>query len=196
MAEKVLNVITLCGSLRKGSYNAALARMLPGLAPPGMKITPSPPWDKIPIYNADVESEQGFPAPAVELADAIRAADGVIIVSPEYNWSIPGGLKNTIDWLSRMKDPPLTGKPVAIQSAARGLLGGSRMQYHLRQTLTMVEALTFGKPEVIVSFAPQKFHEQTLELLDETAINLIKAQLAGFEKFIRYHEKAKQAAGQ
>jgi chromate reductase len=196
MAEKVLNVITLCGSLREGSYNAALTRMLPGLAPSGMKITPSPSWAKIPIYNADDETANGFPAAVTELADAIRAADGVIIVSPEYNWSIPGGLKNTIDWMSRLKDQPFIGKPVAIQSAARGLLGGSRMQYHLRQTLTMVEALTFGKPEVIVSFAPQKFHETTLELLDETAIGLIKTQLAGFEKFIRYHEKAKQAAGQ
>ena len=127
------------------------------------------------------------------MADAIRKADGVIIVSPEYNWSMPGGLKNAIDWLSRQKDQPFIGKPVAIQSAARGLLGGSRMQYHLRQTLTMVEALAFGKPEVIVSFAPQKFHEQTLELLDDTALNLIKTQLTGFEKFIRYHEKAKAA---
>lgn len=187
MVEKVLNVTTLCGSLRKGSYNAALARMLPGLAPPGMKITPAPSWAKIPIYNADHETEHGFPAAVTELADDIRAADGLIIVSPEYNWSIPGGLKNAIDWMSRLKDQPFVGKPVAIQSAARGLLGGSRMQYHLRQTLTMVEAMTFGKPEVIVNFAPQKFHEESLELHDKTALDLIKAQLAGFEKFIRRH---------
>jgi chromate reductase len=118
-------------------------------------------------------------------ADAIRSADGVIIVSPEYNWSIPGGLKNAIDWVSRMKDQPINDKPVAFQSAAGGILGGSRMQYHLRQSLTSVDTMLFGRPEVLITFAAQKFDEKTLELKDQTAIDLIKQQLAAFEKFIR-----------
>ena len=118
-------------------------------------------------------------------ADAIRGADGLIIVSPEYNWSIPGGLKNAIDWVSRMKDQPFKDKPVALQSAAGGILGGSRMQYHLRQSLTSVDVILFGRPEVLVTFAAQKFDEKTLELKDQTAIDLIKQQLAAFEKFIR-----------
>ena len=91
------------------------------------------------------------------------------MVSPEYNWSIPGGLKNAIDWVSRMKEQPFKDKPVALQSAAGGILGGSRMQYHLRQSLLSIDALLFGKPEVIVTFAAQKFDEKTLELKDQTA---------------------------
>ncbi len=77
-----LNVVSIYGSLRKGSFNAALARTLPRLAPPGMTIGPTPPWDAIPIYNADDQAASGFPAPVQALADAIRKADGVIVVSP------------------------------------------------------------------------------------------------------------------
>ena len=80
-----LNVITIHGSLRKGSFNAALARTLPKLAPPGMTIGPAPSWAAFPIYNADDQAASGIPAPVQALADAIRKADGVIIVSPEYN---------------------------------------------------------------------------------------------------------------
>ena len=187
MADQ-LDVLVICGSLRKGSYNAALARMLPGLAPPGIKLRPAPSFETFPIYNADIQNSTGFPADVVAWADAIRSADGVIIVSPEYNWSIPGGLKNAIDWVSRMKDQPFNGKPVALQSAAGGILGGSRSQYHLRQSLTSVDVHLFGRPEVIVTFAPQKFDEKTLELKDQAAIDLIKQQLAGFEKYIRRHK--------
>ena len=115
----------------------------------------------------------------------MRAADGVLICSPEYNWSIPAPLKNAIDWVSRMKDQPFANKPVAFQSAATGLLGGSRMQYHLRQSLTSIDAYLFGRPEVIVTFAAQKFDEKTLELTDQPSIDMIRQQLAGFEKFIR-----------
>lgn len=180
-----LKVITICGSLRKGSYNAALARLLPRLAPAGLKITGGPPFDSFPHYNLDIQNESGFPPPVTAFADAIRAADGVIIVSPEYNWTIPGTLKNAIDWVSRMKDQPFAGKPVALQSCSPSLLGGSRMQYHLRQSLTSIDALLFGRPEVIVTFAQHKFDEKTLELKDQPTIDTIKQQLAGFETFIR-----------
>ena len=184
MAETV-NVITICGSLRKGSYNAALARQLPGLAPAGLSIKAAPAWDKIPIYNFDIQNSSGFPADVEAWGDAIRAADGVIIVSPEYNWSIPGGLKNAIDWVSRMKEVPFKDKPVAIQSCAGGVLGGGRMQYHLRQCLTSIDAHLFGKPEILVTFAPKKFDEKTLDLTDQPTIDIVKQQLAGFEKYVR-----------
>ena len=131
-----------------------------------MKITPAPAWADIPIYNFDIQSA-GFPAPVTAWADAIRNADGVIIVSPEYNWTIPGGLKNAIDWTSRMKDDPFKGKPVAIQSCAGGLLGGARMQYHLRQCLTSVESVMLIRPEVFVNFSAKKFAEGSLELTDQ-----------------------------
>ena len=187
MADQQLDVLVICGSLRKGSYNATLARTLPGLAPAGMKLRSAPSFEKLPIYNFDLQQSGGFPAEANAWADAVRSADGVIVVSPEYNWSIPGGLKNAIDWVSRMKEQPFKDKPVALQSAAGGILGGSRMQYHLRQSLLSIDALLFGKPEVIITFAAQKFDEKTLELKDQTAIDLVKQQLAGFEKFIRRH---------
>src|SRR6202140_1618795 len=174
MADNTLNVIAICGSLRKGSYNASLARTLPSLAPAGMSITPAPAWDKMPIYNPDIQAGTGFPADAEAWAAAIRSADGILIVSPEYNWSIPGGLKNAIDWVSRMKNQPFAGQPVAVQSAAGGLLGGARMQYHLRQSLQSLDVYFFGRPEVIVSFAPQKFDAATLELKDQTTIDMVK----------------------
>ena len=109
----------------------------------------------------------------------------MVIVSPEYNWSIPGGLKNAIDWVSRMKDNPFKEKPVALQSASGGQVGGARMQYHLRMTLTMVEAFLFGRPEVFVNFAAKKIDEKTGELTDEPTKDIIKTQLVGFAKFIR-----------
>jgi chromate reductase, NAD(P)H dehydrogenase (quinone) len=185
VADRQLDVLVICGSLRKGSYNAALARTLPALAPEGLTLHAAPPFDRFPIYNHDIQDATGFPAEVNAWADAIRRADGIIIVSPEYNWSIPGGLKNAIDWVSRMKEQPFKDKPVALQSAAGGILGGSRMQYHLRQSLISVDAILFGRPEVIVTFAAQKFDGKTLELKDQTAIDLIRQQLAAFEKFIR-----------
>jgi chromate reductase, NAD(P)H dehydrogenase (quinone) len=186
MAEEPIDALVICGSLRKGSYNAALARMLPALAPAGMKLRSAPSFANLPIYDYDIQAASGFPPEADAWADAIRGADALIIVTPEYNWSIPGGLKNAIDWVSRMKDQPFKDKPVALQSAAGGILGGSRAQYHLRQCLISVDAVLFGRPEVIVTFAPQKFDEKTLELKDPTAIELIKQQLAAFEKFARH----------
>jgi chromate reductase, NAD(P)H dehydrogenase (quinone) len=179
-----LNILTICGSLRKGSFNAALARSLPALAPAGLSIKPAPAWADIPIYNHDIQ-EAGWPAPVTAWADAIRSADGVIIVSPEYNWTIPGGLKNAIDWTSRMKNDPFKGKPVAIQSCAGGLLGGARMQYHLRQCLTSVESVVLIRPEVFVNFAAKKFDERTLELTDQATKDMVKLQLEAFEKFVR-----------
>ena len=114
MADKTLNVICICGSLRKGSYNRMVMNLLPGYAPEGMIITEAPSFAEFPLYNADIQNATGFPAPVQKLADAVRAADGVIFVSPEYNYSIPGGLKNAIDWVSRVPNQPFAGKPVTM----------------------------------------------------------------------------------
>ncbi|MBI2714818.1 MAG: NAD(P)H-dependent oxidoreductase [Rhizobiales bacterium] len=183
MADK-LNVLVICGSLRKGSYNASVARALPALAPPELALTPAASFAKFPIYNADDQTATGIPADVKAWCDAIRAADGVIIVSPEYNWSIPGGLKNAIDWASREKDIAFKDKPVVLMSAAPGLLGGGRMQYHLRMALTAIEAQMFGKPEVFVNYAAKKIDEKTGELTDEPTKDMIKQQLAAFVKFV------------
>jgi len=184
MADK-LNVLAICGSLRKGSFNRMLMNASIGLAPEGMSIKEGPPWAPIPIYNFD-DQQGGWPAPVTAWADAIRSADGVLIVSPEYNWSVPGGLKNAVDWVSRMpaKEQPFNGKPVAVQSAAGGLIGGERAQLAWRQSLTSVDVHWFGRPEVIINFAAQKFDEGG-KLKDQAAVDMIKAQLAAFEKYIR-----------
>src|ERR1041384_2124358 len=115
MADK-LNVITISGSLRKGSYNTALSQQLHKWAPEGMSIAAAPAWADLPTYNADDQGATVFPAPAPRLPDPIRPADGYIIVSPKYNYGVPGGVKNAVDWVSRMKDQPFKDKPVAIQS--------------------------------------------------------------------------------
>src|SRR5262245_35795867 len=146
MTDK-LNVISICGSLRKGSYNAIVARTLPALAPAGMAISASPPIGTLPLYNADTQSEQGFPAAVNVLGDAIRAADGVIFNMPEYNYGIPGVLKNAIDWVSRLPNQPFANKPVALQSASLGPLGGPRAQYQMRQCLVFLDAFVFNRPE-------------------------------------------------
>jgi chromate reductase len=176
------NVITICGSLRKGSYNHMLANLLPSLAPAGMNIKAGPSID-MPVYNSDVQA-QGFPPAATALAEAIRAADAVIIVSPEYNWSIPGGMKNAIDWVSRVKDQPFKDKPIALQSCSMGILGGARMQYHMRQSMVFLDAYVFNKPEVLVAQAQNKFDDKTGELKDEATRDVVKQQLAAFAKFV------------
>jgi chromate reductase len=185
MAEaKKLNVLVICGSLRKGSINKAVARTLPELAPANMTIKEAPPFDAFPLFSADHHQATVFPAPVNALAEAIRAADGVIIVSPEYNFSVPGVLKNAIDWVSRVKDQPFKDKPIALQSASGGPLGAARMQYHLRQIMVFLEAFVFTRPEVFVTFAPTKIDEHTGKLKDEPTREIIKTQLALFAKFI------------
>src|SRR4051794_34793998 len=181
-----LNVISICGSLRKGSFNRMLMNSLPPLAPAGMKINEAPSFAEFPLYNADIQNSSGFPAPVNTLADAIRAADGVIIVTPEYNFSTPGGLKNALDWVSRLPNQPFAGKPIALQSASPGPLGGGRVQYDLRKSLVFLDALTLNKPEIFVGNCAAKFDE-TGELKDEATINFIKQQLEAFSSFIVRH---------
>ncbi len=185
MADKALNVITICGSLRKGSYNRMVMNLLPGWAAANLKISEAPPFSEFPLYNADVQNSSGFPAPVQTLADAIRAADGVIFVSPEYNYSIPGGLKNAIDWVSRLPNQPFANKPIAIQSASMGPLGGPRVQYHLRQMMVFLDALVFNRPEIFIGSAQTKVDAAKGELTDEPTREIIRQQLAGFETFIK-----------
>jgi chromate reductase len=181
-ADAPLRFVVLLGSLRRGSFNAAVARALPALAPPSVTIERLGSIGDFPIYDGDLEA-QGLPAAAVAMGEAIRAADGVIVVTPEYNYSIPGGLKNAIDWLSRLKPQPFVDKPVALESASPGMLGGARAQYHLRQTFVMLEARVFNKPEVFVSQAPTKIDAQSGELTDAPTRGVIAQQLTAFAAF-------------
>src|SRR6516225_2985427 len=180
-----LNVLTICGSLRKGSYNAMVQRALPALAPEGMTLKPAPTFTEFPLYNADIQNSTGFPVPVNTLADAIRAADGVIFCTPEYNFGIPGGLKNAIDWVSRLPNQPFAGKPVALISASPGPLGGGRVQYDMRRSMGFLDAHTLNKPEIFIGNAASKFDEKTGPLTDETSQGFIKQQLAAFAAFIQ-----------
>jgi chromate reductase, NAD(P)H dehydrogenase (quinone) len=187
MADTIFNIVSICGSLRKGSYNRMVMNALPGLAPAVLSFTEAPPFSEFPLYNADVETSTGFPAAVQKLAEAVRAADGVIIVTPEYNFSIPGALKNALDWVSRVPNQPFTGKPVAIQSAANGSLGGGRMQYDLRRTLLFLNAATFGRPEIFIGNCSTRIDAKTGEITDPQTVELIRQQLAAFAKFVEQH---------
>ena len=178
------NVLVICGSLRNGSLNKSVARTLPELAPESMTLSDAPPYDNFTIYNADHHKPTIVPPDVLAFVEAVRAADGVIIVSPEYNFSVPGGLKNALDWVSRVKEQPFREKPVAIQSASGGPLGASRMQYHLRQILLGLDAFVLGRPEIFVTLAPSKIDEKAGKLKDEPTREIIGRQLAAFAKFI------------
>ena len=178
-----LKLVTLVGSLRKGSYNAAIARALPGLAPPGVMIEALPSIGDIPLYDADLQA-QGVPAAVTALADAIRAAHGLIIVTPEYNYSAPGVLKNAIDWLSRLPSQPFAMKPIALQTASMGPLGGARAQYHLRQIFVFLDAQLFNRPEVMVGQAQTKI-DAAGTITDKGTSDFLAGQLKAFADFVR-----------
>jgi chromate reductase len=180
----VLNVVCMCGSLRKGSYNRMVMNALPALAPANMKLTEAPPFAEFPLYNFDIQESSGIPPLVQKLADAIRVADGVIFNSPEYNFSIPGGLKNAIDWVSRVQNQPFAGKPVALQSATMGSLGGGRMQYDLRRSMIFLDAMTLNKPEIFIGNCSQKVDAKTGQITDQQTVGFIQQQLAAFAKFI------------
>ncbi|MGB6287009.1 MAG: NADPH-dependent FMN reductase [Xanthobacteraceae bacterium] len=187
MADKTLNLVSICGSLRKGSYNRIVMNALQGYAPEGMRITEAPSYAEFPRYNADIQNSTGFPAPVQTMAEAIRAADGVIFISPEYNYGIPGGLKNAIDWVSRLPNQPFANKPISLISASAGILGGGRMQYDLRRCMIFLDALTMNKPEIFIGNVSQRIDEKTGQIKDEQAIGFIKQQLAAFAKYIVQH---------
>ncbi len=180
-----LKVVTLLGSLRKGSFNGMVARTLPGIAPAGMDISALPSIGDIPLYDADMQEEEGFPQRVQEIAQQIREADGVVIVTPEYNYSVPGGLKNAIDWLSRLPEQPLSGKPVLIQTSSMGAIGGARCQYHLRQILVFLDAMVMNKPEFMGGVIQNKVDPQAGEVVDQSTLDHLRGQLTAFGDYIR-----------
>jgi chromate reductase, NAD(P)H dehydrogenase (quinone) len=184
MPDRTLHVICICGSLRKASYNRMVMSALTGLAPPNLHLTEAPPFADFPLYNFDIQETSGVPPAVQKLADAVRAADGVIFNSPEYNFSMPGGLKNAIDWVSRVKNQPFAGKPIAVQSAANGTLGGGRMQYDLRRSMIFLDAVTLNKPEIFIGNCSQKIDAATGKITDQQTVGFIIQQLAAFAKFI------------
>lgn len=176
-----LDIVGICGSLRQASYNRSALRLASEVMPPSMTLEVVP-WGDVPVYDADAFAPQ-MPVPVAALRERIRRADGVLIATPEYNFSIPGGLKNVIDCTSRGADQPWAGKPVAILSASPGALGGGRMQYDLRKVMLFLEAMVLVKPEVFINLAATKFDAEG-RCTDEATRKHVAAQLAAFERWI------------
>ena len=174
-----MNVLGISGSLRQGSYNSMALRAAQKLAPEGMRIDIAD-ISVIPLYNEDVRTA-GEPAVVTALKAQVRAADALLIVTPEYNFSIPGVLKNTLDWMSRPPEPPFDGKPVAIMGATTGPVGTARVQYDLRKVLVFMNTFTVNKPEVFIANAQTKFDAQG-ELTDEATAKFIGDLLVSLQK--------------
>jgi chromate reductase len=170
--DKPIAILGFAGSLRKNSYNKALLRAATKLVPDNTQLST---FDikGIPPFNQDLENKP--PEKVKEFKNRIRAADALPIVTPEYNYSIPGVLKNAIDWASRpASDNVLIGKPVAIMGASTGRLGTARAQYHLRQCLVGLNMYPVNKPEVFVAYADEKIAENGRLKDDETRKYIVK----------------------
>jgi chromate reductase len=152
-----VRVLGVAGSLRLGSLNRALLRAAAKLAPAGITIEPFDLAD-VPLYNGDVEAA-GDPPGVAAFKDAIRAADAVLFVTPEYNHGVPGVMKNAVDWASRpARDAALNGKPVGIIGASPGATGTARGQSQLRQAFEFTNSFCMPQPEILVFRAHEKFN--------------------------------------
>lgn len=170
----LVKILGIAGSLRQGSYNKAALHAAQKLVPAGATLE-SFDLDGIPPFNQDLEATP--PPKVTELKARIRAADAVLFVTPEYNYSVPGVLKNAIDWASRpYGDSAWAGKPAAVMGASVGVNGTVRAQYHLRQSFVFLNMPAVIQPEVMIGNAGTRFDEQG-ELIDETSKKLISQLL-------------------
>jgi len=185
-----LDIAGLCGSLRAGSLNRMALKLAGEMMPEGMNLDPVEIRD-IPMFDVDILAK-GFPASVASLRERIRRADGVLLVTPEYNFSIPGVLKNALDWVSRGDDQPFALKPVAVISASPGPLGGARVQYDLRKVMLFMNAQVLAKPEVFIGGAAAKFGPGG-ECIDETTRKFVGDQMASFHRWI--HAVKRMSAG-
>jgi chromate reductase len=173
MIEKI-RILGIAGSLRNESYNRGVLRAATQLVPDGAVIDIFE-LDGIPAFNQD--DEQSPPEKVVELKQRIRESDAILFVTPEYNYSVPGVLKNAIDWASRpYGDSAWSGKPAAIMGASVGAIATARAQYHLRQIMVFLDMHPLNQPEVMIGNCADKFNEQG-DLADEKTKGFIKDQL-------------------
>lgn len=180
-----IRVLGFSGSLRKDSYNTAALRAAKELMPEGMELEIFD-LSAIPLYNGDVEA-QGFPPAVVRFHERIAASHGLLIATPEYNYSSPGVLKNAIDWASRPSGKaPLMRKPTAIFGASPGVFGSARAQYHLRQCFVGLDMPVVNKPEVMIGKAPEKFDAQG-KLTDEKTKEVLRSLLVSLGNTVGTH---------
>lgn len=169
-----IRILGIAGSLRRESYNRAVLRAATKLVPEGAVLETFE-LDDIPLFNQD--EDQNPPAKVVELKQKIREADAILFVTPEYNYSVPGVLKNAIDWASRpYGDSAWNGKPAAIMGATVGALGTARAQYHLRQIMVFLNMFPINQPEVMIGNAATRF-DQEGNLTDEATQKFIRQLL-------------------
>ena len=179
----MLHILGIAGSLRRNSYNRALLRAAQQLAPEGMTIEAYEELGTFPLYNGDLEAD-AFPAVVTEFKERIRAADGILIVTPEYNYGVPGVLKNAVDWASRpARDSAWTGKPLALMGASNGQGGTVRAQLQLRQAAVFLNMHPLNRPEVLVNQVQGKFDEG-LNFIDETGRRFMRQELEAFAVWI------------
>ena len=184
-------ILGIAGSLRKASYNRAALRAAQKLAPADATIEIFE-LDGFPGFNQD--EEKNPPPRVTELKSKVRAADAILLVTPEYNYSIPGVLKNALDWASRpYGDNAWDGKPVAVMGASVGLFGTARAQYHLRQTFIFLNMDAVNQPEVMIGNAQDRFDAQG-NLLDEQSKTLIRKLLRNLADKARQTEEAHSAS--
>lgn len=169
-----VRILGIAGSLREASYNRGVLRAAKELAPEGSSIDIFE-LDGIPGFNQD--EEQNPPEKVAEFKQKIREADAILFVTPEYNYSVPGVLKNAIDWASRpYGDSAWNGKPAAIMGASIGGIATARAQYHLRQMMVFLNMFPINQPEVMIGKAGEKFDEQG-NLTDEATKKYIRRLL-------------------
>ncbi|MCH6159939.1 NADPH-dependent FMN reductase [Streptomyces marispadix] len=183
----MFDVLAISGSLRRDSFNTRLLGVLPSLAPAGMRLRLFEGLGALPMFNEDDEFPAA-PPPVRSMCDAIRAADGVVIATPEYNHSVPAVLKNAVDWASRPHGAgALTGKPVAVMSATTGPRGGYRGLSETMRILTELGNLVVPEPEVVVQSARSNLvvgPDGGPQLLDGTAATLLRIQLEALADLI------------
>ena len=176
-----LKILGVCGSLRKASYNMAALRACNELMPAGMSMKIAQIGD-IPLFNQDV-FDAGLPESAKRFRAEVAEADGVLIASPEYNFSLSAALKNAIDWASRPPNQSWQDKPIAVFSCSGGPLGGARVQYDVRRILGQLWGHVLPRPEVFIGSAQGKFDAQG-KLTDETTRKFLSELLAGLRDWI------------
>ncbi len=165
-----ITLLGICGSLRKKSLNTALLRAAAETLPAPAKLVIFEGLGDIPPFNTDLLEE---PAAVTAMKRAVREAQGLVFATPEYNYSIPGVLKNALDWVSRPAPSPLRGKPVGIIGCAQGMSGSMRAQYHLRQILVYSDTPTLNQPEVLIPRAHERFDQDGV-LTDESTRELMR----------------------
>jgi chromate reductase, NAD(P)H dehydrogenase (quinone) len=177
-----LKIVAISGSLRRASFNTAALKACAELMPAGMTMSYAR-LDDMPMFNQDVY-DAGIPEPARRFRAEVTAADGVLIASPEYNFSLSGVLKNAIDWASRPPNQSWQDKPIAIFSVSQGPMGGARVQYDLRRILGQLWGHVLPRPEVFIGNAGSKFDAQG-KLTDETTRKFLSDLLVGFKTWIQ-----------